>query len=341
VYAGFAYTSGIALSDTDVYISGGLLTIDTSIDAQGYTAAYWKNGVPTTLQDSAPAARSYGIAVSGGNVLVAGTESYNEPHMFVPYSGSAPFMSYTKYGAIAMSWANGTQSYVSSPYAYSYDENDTGETILPDYVSGIAVSGSDIYLAGGVTSFSVGLSSSMHFTGYWKNGVFVDLPNKFTGTIPTDSTGYFAPKVNAIAVSGSDVYACGTEITELGETGDIYNLIYRATAWNNGVITYLGATSDYSQAYGVYVSGSDVYVAGVLAPGGSNSHAVYWKNGTAVAVDNTVGSSAQSIFVAGNNIYVAGYSGGQTVYWRNGKAYSLNKSLRTLSGIVARYPSVQ
>lgn len=335
-YANIAYVSGIALSDTDIYISGGYLTNDT-LGHQGYTAAYWKNGVPSNLHDSAQAAQSHGIAVSAGNVVIAGTETYYEPNVAVPYSDFTPFMKFEKYGSIAMSWTNGTPAYVNTSYAYAYDEHDTGLAFLPDYVTGIAVSGSDVYLAGGVTSWSAGVSSSMHFTAYWKNGNLVDLPNGFTGTTPTDSTGWFSPKVTGIAVSGSHVYACGTEYTELGKTGSTYNIVYQATMWKDSALIYLGSKSDYSQAYGICVSGTDVYVAGTLGIGGSNNHAVYWKNGTPVTLDNTPGSSAIGVAVAGNNVYAVGYIGLTAILWRNGKAYPL-KTLRTLAGIVARFP---
>ncbi|MDR2759973.1 MAG: hypothetical protein LBB78_11405, partial [Spirochaetaceae bacterium] len=78
-------------------------------------------------------------------------------------------------------------------------------------------------------------------------------------------------------------------------------------------------------ASSIFVSGSDVYVAG--AAGGK---AVYWKNGRKIALtDGTYEAYAYSIFVSGSDVYVAGYENdgdqskygrnGRTKYWKNGR----------------------
>jgi hypothetical protein len=68
--------------------------------------------------------------------------------------------------------------------------------------------------------------------------------------------------------------------------------------------------------------GVDVYVAGV-----EDGLACYWKNGEKVVLSNRE-SYANSIFVAGNDVYVAGREWGETkssaVYWKNGAAVYLS-----------------
>ena len=54
-------------TSVDVYVAGYIMT------GSGTTAAYWKNGVLTTLGDSLSFSQASGIAVQGNNVYVAGT----------------------------------------------------------------------------------------------------------------------------------------------------------------------------------------------------------------------------------------------------------------------------
>ncbi len=74
-----------------------------------------------------------------------------------------------------------------------------------------------------------------------------------------------------------------------------------------------------------------VYVAGTEINSGGKNVAMYWKNDTAVKLtDGSRDAVARSIFVSGNDVYVAGYqdkSGSVlniATYWKNGVAYSLS-----------------
>ncbi len=93
-----------------------------------------------------------------------------------------------------------------------------------------------------------------------------------------------------------------------------------ATLWKNGVPIALTNNPDSSYATSVYVSGSDVYVAG-----GDGDRAVVWKNGVATYLTNGVGTGyANSVFVVGSEVYVAGneYISGNGAQiakvWKNG-----------------------
>jgi len=98
-----------------------------------------------------------------------------------------------------------------------------------------------------------------------------------------------------------------------------------ACYWKNGVKTDLtvvvpiGTTE--TRATGIFVSGSDVYVAGYYKYSGVN-YACYWKNG--VKTDLTVsptpdGATATSIYVSDSVVYVTGSytnsTGSVACYW--------------------------
>ena len=152
---------------------------------------------------------------------------------------------------------------------------------------------------------------------YWANG---------TPTVVGVSDPYAYG--NDIFVSGSDVYVAGNEFFSNG-----VNFYWKAMVWKNGVATTLAQTATgggQAIANSVFVSGSDVYVAGyVLNTAGTGAIAKLWKNG--VATDLTTGTTIAKtycVFVSGTDVYVAGMEftpAGEKIakYWKNGVATSL------------------
>ena len=86
-----------------------------------------------------------------------------------------------------------------------------------------------------------------------------------------------------------------------------------AVLWKNGVTTTLAPNAT---ANSIFVSGSDIYVAGK-----NSSGAVLWKNGTVNQLSSGGNANESSVYVSGSDVYVAGTS----FVWKN--------------GIVTTYPS--
>jgi hypothetical protein len=138
-------TSGIAVSNGDVYVSG---TVNTNSTGHSF-AAYWKDGVLIPLGDSVnDNSFATGIALSGSNVFVCGY-------------GDAPSNSF------ATLWQNGMAT------TLSVDQTEITQT------GGLAVSGADVYVTGTVTYGNQPYTSAI----YWKNGSPVFLTNGMSNAV--------------------------------------------------------------------------------------------------------------------------------------------------------------
>jgi len=174
------------------------------------------------------------------------------------------------------------------------------------YAYGIAVSGSDVYVAGTASN------STSQVAVLWVNGAATILPSSMT-----------ISGAGPIAVSGGNVYVTGFEENTAGNT--------TAVLWVNGVATTLAPPNGmaYASAFGIAVSGSDVYVTGIASNTDSDELAVLWVNGAATllpAPSGLVGDYyAQGIAVSGGNVYMSGITspdvGNDTaITWVNGGA---------------------
>ena len=183
--------------------------------------------------------------------------------------------------------------------------NLTNGTYYADAID-VVVSGTDVYLAGTQNIGGEDIVTS------WKNGVATNFPDEGS----TQSQPF------SMAASGADIY-------EAGEIGGL-----TAAYWKNGVAVKLTDGSQYARAFGIYISGSDVYVAGFDA-----GAAVYWKNGKEVVLtDSTLNSQANSIYASGTDVYVVGNYGNTAEFWKNGKAIALTdgKYLASANHIVVK-----
>ena len=239
-----AGSTGIAVSNGDVYVSGGV----------GDTAVYWKNGVATRLPDPDPGSiTATGVAVSGTDIYFAGvgtgsagnkvvywkngvetvvaTGSNTFSRVGIAVSGKDVYIAATLAGDTAVYWKNGVRVTLGAP-------NSTE--------SGIALAGGNVFVIGQDNGLPV----------FWKNGAETAI----------DHLG--STEVSGIAVSGSDVYFAGTDGLN-------------AVSWKNGAENVIGAGYGDGIAVAgsdVYVTG----VSEDLTIYASPVYALYWKNGTLV-----------------------------------------------------------
>ena len=232
------------------------------------TAEYWNNGAVTAL----PAATSYAfgdyIFASGGDVYVAG-ETYHPMQLTVPYT--TPTAPYPTAGYVATYWKNGVAATLPS-LGIDGQAGGFAITSYADYVSGIFISGGDVYISGGSNISQQGVDSSYRFARYWKNGVATELVNGLVNNTPTHNS---YPNTAGIYVAGSDVYVAGVELVSNPQITN--RLTLSALYWKNGVATYLTTLAQSTAAASsIFVSGSDVYVAGYETLN-NYTYATYWK----------------------------------------------------------------
>jgi len=284
----------------------------------GDTVEYWKNGVAKILTAGGSGTLSaVAMSVSDTDVYVAGQ---------VVTGVSSDYLEQ----AHAEYWKNGVG--VALP-------DSTGLATA----SGIYVNGADVYVAGTMGYFAP--STAVYITptavypklgwvaNYWKNGVPVQLPGQYFPVGPKDSTNdAYSEYVSGIYVAGGDVYVAGGSNEYYSGVPSSYQF---AQYWDQGVATNLvgnlvdssgGNITELPNTTGIYVSGTDVYVAGVVDVS-FPSQAVFWKNGVASILGN---GSANAIFVSGSDVYVAGTSlingNYEATYWVNGQPTVLSTS---------------
>jgi hypothetical protein len=301
-------SSSLAAAGNNVYVAG-FQSGSTGNHIYNTVPSFWLNGTANTLFDSTGSVvggSATGVAISGSDVYLAGTRGYDSDTAHVPYTTLTA--TYPITGNVATVWKNGTP--VSLPNFSSVGQVDSGKytnRFYNDYVSGIDVSGTNVYVAGG-SYYSVAHAR------YWVNGNPEDLTGNLVYTNANGSSAF--PTTTSIYASGADVYVTGSETTTTAEPLAIY--------WKNGSPFFLSTDSiGGSTANAVFVSGSNVYIAGWQNIG-NYSRAILWKNGVAESLTSgNTASVATSVFVYGNDVYVAGYTwvvGGYDIatYWKNG-----------------------
>ncbi len=181
----------------------------------------------------------------------------------------------------------------------------------------IAISSGNVYVAGSEDDGEQVANFAGEYNGvakYWKNGNEVRL-----------SDGTQNASANAIFISGNDIYVAGSTLVTIPASSNSSYGTPIATLWKNGVAMYLTDGLHLSDASAVYVSGTDVYVAGFAAQTAQKNDAVatLWKNGAPITLSTAIGSAATSVSVAGQDVYVAGQSSSGAAYWKNGVAVPL------------------
>jgi len=222
-------------------------------------------------------------------------------------------------------------------------------------INAISVSGSDVYAVGsevnvageevgklwkngvqklsidpgcGVTAYHVFISGSDVYVSTGENDCTISSAKIWKNDIPTTlATSNQLVYVRSVFKVGADIYAVGGKVVAYNN-----GFTTNAKMWKNGIETNL-STMPFSLATSLFVSGSDVYIAGSIFNGGSitigpKPIATIWKNGIQTTLtDGTNIAGAESVFVLGTDVYVAGYESNGSVdvakVWKNGMAISL------------------
>ncbi len=302
-------TGGEALSivvhGMDVYVAGYV--------GYGYKAGpgYWKNGV---LQSLLP--HTTGNTVSSGGY----------------WATCSAFADTNYYVAIDQHWD--TSFIKDDDYLKVGPSGFSTQFGIPDggsapVVNAMFASGSDVYLAGagGKQTGQEGNSIITAFASYYKNPGTAGGGEHYLPTNLPLSQGYdfYFGQATGIAVSGSDIYACGWLESGLNDTPDWLQPGGNSPAyWKNDSVQLLLAPNGYvpeGTCSSIFLSGSDVYISGNIVLPDNNSSAGYWKNGAFTVVSE--GAGANSIGLSPNgDLYLVGSSGyygaSNALVWKNG-----------------------
>lgn len=189
-------------------------------------------------------------------------------------------------------WKNGTAVHISSQTGYTWS---------------VFVSGTDVY--------NLGLIGQNFYV--WKNGTPTQLT---TNTLITFTHQGFSS--SDLFVYNGDTYVAGSQYLATNST------ITKATYWKNGspVDVTDGIHTGPAWANAVYVSGGDVYVAGVEAilnsqQGIQTLAPRLWKNGTSIPINaptDNLYTNITSLLVNGNDVYIGGQYNNAGALWKNG-----------------------
>lgn len=259
--------TGISVQGSDVYTSGYYyIKSGTHIRS---IACYWKNNTINLLTDSLTESRATGIAVKSNDIYVTGFAGNNGITKAVYWKNGIKTTLDANSSSTSITTAIIIQN--SDVYITGYTLDNVQKrsaafwkngviTKLSDNSRGseadaITINGSDIYIAG----TKVGASAIIGSVTYWKNGIPVTISD---GSVNLNT-------VNGITLIGNDIYTIASISLPDGAA---------AVYWKNNAMTQLTPGSAYSQANGIAVDGSDIYISGI----NNNKYATLWKNGTPV-----------------------------------------------------------
>ena len=280
-----AKVSALAVSGTDIYVGGSFKGTGAGGSAvpglnciAKWNGSAW-SGLGSGLNDEVNT-----IVVSGTNLYVGGKFTG------VGTGGTAV----TGLNCIAK-WNGSGWSALGSGLIYVQ---------IPSFgnVMALAVSGTDIYVGGS-------------FTGVGAGGTAVPGLNhiaKWNGVAWSALGSGLNQFVNALAVSGTDIYA-GGQFTGVGSGGTPVSGLNYVTKWNGTSWSALGSGLNYGVG-ALAVSGTDLYVGGWFSGVGAGGtavsglyHVAKW-NGTAwSALGGSISlNGVRALAVSGTEVYVGG-----------------------------------
>jgi hypothetical protein len=270
-----AFATGVAVSGQDVYVSGGVDSGTADV------AAYWKNGEPVALTGGSIQGFGEAIAVSGADVYVAGYRApWGTPIATVWKNGVPTALTDATRTADALAVAvSGIDVYVAG-YEIGVTEISPGSFVIvniakvwkngfatslsdglePAVATSVAIAGSDIYVAGRVWKGSAFVAT------VWKNGVPLSL---------TD--GAYDARATGVALHGGEVLVSG---------GEYDGIVEIAKVWRDAVPVDLTSSDPHGKSQPAFAEAVAAARGDVYGAGYHGRSAVYWKNGTEVALTN-------------------------------------------------------
>jgi hypothetical protein len=326
-----------AAKGASVTITGTNFDATVANDAVNFngTAATVTSATVSQLVVTVPAGGSSGnvtVTTSGGtsNAFAFTYLTSTGPNIYVLGSdtrygyGWWKNSSFTAIAACTSAYAmagSGTDTYVAGPTSANvptYWKNGVAVQLSSQqgYTFSIAVSGADVYC--------LGLNTFNNVYYVWKNGTSTPLKTTSLNSVGGAGISYYLNNDLAVSNNG-DTYVAGAQY--LGNS-----TILKATYWKNGTPVDLtdGIHSGSAVALAIYVSGTDVYVAGIEEIRDNNNGIVnraprLWKNGVSVSLNtpaNSIFNSVSSILVTGTDIYIGGQYNGAGAVWKNGTMIS-------------------
>jgi len=288
----------IYLSGNDVYVAG--LERQHGIDPislEPYTskATIWKNGsIYQRLSNSKYNSKANSVFVLGNDVYAVGYESNGKPKFEGFFLANGPVFQrlineeqggeqimISKHSSATI-WKNGNVEYLSE-----------GKTSAE--AKSVFVSGKDVYVA---------VESDL--TTLWGKGLLIK-NNK--GQSLEGVNNKKESVANSVFVSGGDIYVAGSK---RDSQPGVFSpgTPFRAVIWKNGKDYQKLTDGNFDgEALSVFVSGNDIYAAGIEFNSLGYAFPTIWKNGKVLhrLSDAKWSGTAKSVFATGNDVYVAGW----------------------------------
>ena len=336
--------NAIAISGTDIYVGGSFTLLGDGTSAK-YIAKW---STITNTWSTLTSGSSNGVNSTVNAIAVNGSDVYIGGNFGLLGDGTTSANCIAKWSTITNTWStltsgasngvnnsvyviaiSGTDIYVGGMFTFLGDGTTSANRIakwstatstwstLPGvtsnglnyYVYAIAVSGTDVYVGG---KFSYLGNNSTKANGIAKWNTTTSSWSTLTSGASNGVSGG-GSEVDAIAVSGSDVYVGGW-FTLLGNGTTSANYIAK---WSTATSTWSTLTSGASNGVNnsvkaIAVSGSDVYVGGLFTLLGdgttSAKHIAKWDGSSWSAIDNGVDGniSAMQISPTEGKMYMGG-----------------------------------
>lgn len=269
----------------DIHVVGNITTENTNLTK----AMYWKNNIPTLLDQSENESTATAVVVVNNDVYISGSSNYkacywkNGNIVYLPEGSEAHDIKVV--GADV--YAAGENNYVAC-YWKNGVKTSLAESQNESRAYAISVVGNDVYVSG---TQSLGKYGYNFLAFYWKNNEAVILD---------DYQGF----AYDILSSGNDIYVAGDAYKENSSNSNYF------AYWKNDVGIYVSLEKDQNKiyTYGLTVVNNDVYVAGYIHSYMIHE-AAYWKNGKTHLLFNASGSQrtdANDIEVVDNSVFVCG-----------------------------------